>query len=104
MPNSENLFLAAHEDGTLVVYDKEKEDAAFVPDDILDRPPSGEPGRPTLQVRKSVQSKAQKSNPVAFWKVSNQRINALSFSPDGRHLAIASEDGSLRIIDIHTEL
>jgi len=31
MPGSENLFLAAHDDGTLVVYDKEKEDAALSP-------------------------------------------------------------------------
>jgi WD40 repeat protein len=103
MPNSENLFLAAHENGSLVVYDKEKEDAVFASEDATDRPLSEEPGKPTLQVRKSVQSKTQKTNPVAVWKVSNQRINALAFSNDGRHLAVASEDGSLRVIDFHTE-
>jgi len=36
---------------------------------------------------------------VAFWKLSNQLINAFAFSPDSRHLAVVSEDGSLRIID-----
>jgi len=105
MPHSENLFLAAYHDGTLVVYDKEKEDAPFVPDEPT--PPSdtasnGHPS-PKLQVRKSVQSKTQKSNPVAFWKVSNQKINAFAFSPHGRHLAVVSEEGSLRIIDLHKE-
>lgn len=103
MPGSENLFLAAHEDGSLVVYDKEKEDAVFVPEEAADRPLSGDPQHPNLQIRKSVQSKNQKTNPVSIWKVLNQRINAFAFSPDGRHLAVASEDGSLRIIDYHKE-
>jgi WD40 repeat protein len=105
MPNSDNLFLAAHEDGTLVVYDKEKEDAAFTSEDANDRPLSEDSGKPpaALHIRKSVQSKTQKTNPVAVWKVSNQKINAVAFSNDGRHLAVASEDGSLRVIDFHRE-
>ncbi|GME44166.1 putative catabolite repression protein creC [Neofusicoccum parvum] len=89
-------------DGTLVVYDKEKEDVAFVPEDASPQsevPPS-ENGRSTsLHIKKSVQSRNQKTNPVAVWKVSSTKINAFAFSPDGRHLAIVSEDGSLRIID-----
>ncbi|KAL1632151.1 hypothetical protein SLS56_003885 [Neofusicoccum ribis] len=89
-------------DGTLVVYDKEKEDVAFVPEEASPQsevPPS-ENGRSTsLHIKKSVQSRNQKTNPVAVWKVSSTKINAFAFSPDGRHLAIVSEDGSLRIID-----
>lgn len=102
IPNSESLFLASHMDGSLVVYDKEKEDAAFLSEDP---PPSNEKlesekaKRPTLQVKKSVQSRNQKFNPVAYWKVSNSKINSFAFSPDCRHLAVVSEDGSLRIID-----
>jgi len=102
IPGSENLFLAAHMDGSLVVYDKEKDDAAFLPEEksnsnleingTTDHTES-------LHVDKSVHSKNQKVNPVAFWKLSNQRINAFAFSPDNRHLAVVSEDGSLRIID-----
>jgi WD40 repeat protein len=102
MPHSENLFIAAHMDGTLVVYDKEKEDAPFVPDELATPVDDGRQ-TPHLQIRKSVQSKNQKTNPVAFWKVSNQKINAFAFSPDGRHLAVASEDGALRIIEMHKE-
>lgn len=92
--------MAAHMDGSLVVYDKEKDDATFVPEETSNGTTNGH-GDPTtkLQVKKSVHSKIQKTNPVAFWKLSNQRINAFAFSPDSRHLAVVSEDGTLRIID-----
>lgn len=33
VPNSPNLFLVSHADGTIVVYDKEREDGAFVPNE-----------------------------------------------------------------------
>lgn len=88
-------------DGSLIVYDKEKEDAAFLPEEQeIEMNGSGSSGiSPKLHIEKSVHSKNQKTNPVAFWKLSNQRINAFAFSPDSRHLAVVSEDGSLRIID-----
>lgn len=105
IPGSDTLFLAAHMDGSLVVYDKEKEDALF----SLDEEGTKENGETNgtnganhaaeIQVNKSVYSKNQKTNPVAVWKLSNQRINAFAFSPNNRHLAVVSEDGSLRIID-----
>ena len=110
IPGSENLFLAAHMDGTLVVYDKEKEDASFSPEEEAASRPSGDSngvpsgGKGTsytsqIHVHKSVHSKNQKANPVAVWKLSNHRIKAFAFSPDHRHLAVVSEDGTLRIID-----
>jgi WD40 repeat protein len=106
IPGSENLFLAAHHDGTLVVYDKEKEDAAFTPEEagLANGTTNGTSERdPGIQVNKSVHSKNQKTNPVSFWKISNQKINAFAFSPDSRHLAVVSEDGSLKIIDYLNE-
>ncbi|KAL8981610.1 MAG: hypothetical protein Q9205_003650 [Flavoplaca limonia] len=106
LPGSENLFLAAHMDGTLIVYDKERDDAAFVPEE---KPPhinhsrgSDKDHRPLL-VNKSVNSRNQKSNPVASWKLSNHRINDFAFSPDSRHLAVVTEDGYLHIIDYLVE-
>lgn len=108
IPGSENLFLAAHMDGTLIVYDKEKEDASFsAEDEEAASRASGEASSSStgankwcyIHVTKSVHSKNQKTNPVAVWKLSNHRINAFAFSPDNRHLAVVSEDGSLRIID-----
>ena len=85
------------------MYDKEKEDVAFVPEEEVKEPSVSSNGQnghhPVLQVKKSVQSKNQKANPVAYWKVSNSRINAFAISPDHRHVAVASEDGNLRVID-----
>lgn len=94
-------------DGALIVYDKEREDAAFNPNEEVGSSSSevasstGKRVNYTRQVHvlKSVYSKNQKANPVALWKVSNQRTNAFAFSPDNRHLAVVSEDGTLRIID-----
>ncbi|KAM0561098.1 hypothetical protein ACHAPJ_003599 [Fusarium lateritium] len=111
IPGSENLFLAAHMDGSLVVYDKEKEDAQFNPEEeAVNGNANGDSGETldsnnggtqhnSIRINKSVHSKNQKNNPVAAWKLSNHRINAFSFSPDNRHLAVVSEDGTLRIID-----
>ncbi|KAJ6442048.1 catabolite repression protein creC [Purpureocillium lavendulum] len=107
IPGSENLFLAAHMDGSLVVYDKEKEDAPFNPEDEgssvngsdAGDAPNGVHDGTKILIQKSVHSKNQKTNPVAAWKLSNQRINAFSFSPDRRHLAVVCEDGTLRVID-----
>ncbi|THC88343.1 hypothetical protein EYZ11_012213 [Aspergillus tanneri] len=100
IPGSENLFMAAHANGQLVVYDKEKEDALFTPELSS---PSAEAFKPSrrhpLQVLKSVNSRNQKTNPVALWKIANQKISQFAFSPDQRHLAIVLEDGSLRVMD-----
>lgn len=99
-------------DGSLVVYDKEKDDSAFLPEENGSQT-NGNSEKTNgngnsngygehaarLHVDKSVHSKNQKFNPVSFWKLSNQRINAFAFSPDNRHLAVVSEDGTLRIID-----
>ncbi|PVH95155.1 WD40 repeat-like protein, partial [Periconia macrospinosa] len=106
LPNSENLFLAAHMDGSLIVYDKEKEDAPFAAEDqetAVDSAIAEPEKKVSLAVKKSVRSKNQKANPVSFWKVSASKINAFAFSPDNRHLAVASEDGTFRIIDFLAE-
>ncbi|CAK7246299.1 MAG: hypothetical protein STHCBS139747_007926 [Sporothrix thermara] len=108
VPGSENLFMAAFMDGSLVVFDKEKEDAAFVFDEDeanRQRLSNSSEARTHIQVERSIHTKAvnQKTNPFAFWKLSNQRINAFAFSPLQNLIAVVSEDGSLRIIDILRE-
>ncbi|OAX81738.1 hypothetical protein ACJ72_03917 [Emergomyces africanus] len=119
IPGSEHLFLAAHADGTLIVYDKEKEDAPFIPETAdtnstkLGEEKKGEEKQgeekkghhssQPLTILKSVNSRNQKTNPVTYWKLSNHRINNIAFSPDSRHLAVVLEDGSLRLIDYLNE-
>ena len=94
----------------MVVYDKEKEDAAFTPEEDASKPDGNDADEAAairngtkMQVQKTVHSKNQKTNPVACWKLSNQRINAFAFSPDNRHLAVVSEDGTLRILNYLNE-
>jgi catabolite repression protein CreC len=101
VPGSENLFLASHIDGTLVVYDKDKEDAPFFAEEVMHEENNVfiDDDNTVLNVIKSVNSKNQKANPVACWSVSGHRINQFEFSPDCRHLAVVSEDGCLRVID-----
>lgn len=82
----------------MIVYDKDKEDAPFVPEEETDHEKAAQ-NEPSLTVKKSVESKNQKVNPVAFWQISRQPINAFAFSPDCSHMAVVSEDGCLRIID-----
>ncbi|RYN90559.1 putative catabolite repression protein [Alternaria tenuissima] len=108
LPNSENLFLAAHMDGSLVVYDKEKEDAVFVPEEITSPSENGltdgeKKLKALLTIKKSVNSKNQRTNPVSYWQVSRSKVNAFEFSPDRCHLAVVSEDGSFRIMDFLRE-
>jgi catabolite repression protein CreC len=105
VPGSENLFLAAHMDGMLIVYDKEKEDAPFVSEELVDEAISipDHDQSSTLVISKSVNSANQKANPVACWKISNQTISDFAFSPDSKHLAVVGEDGLLRIIDYPQE-
>lgn len=108
LPNKENLFVAAHMDGMLVVYDKEKDDAEFVPEEDTpvesngDTHTNGATGS-KFEIKKSVQSRNQKTNPVAAWRISNMKLNSLAFSPDGQLLAIVSEDGRLTVMDYINE-
>lgn len=101
IPGSENLFMAAHTNGQLVVYDKEKDDAPLsseagnVSEEAMKEPS----GRQPMHILKSVTSRNQKTNPVALWSLSSHKISRFSFSPDRRHLAVVLEDGSLRVLD-----
>lgn len=101
MPNKENFFLAAHMDGSVVAYDKEKEDAEFVAEEGTENGHSNGAVKPATKFRvlKSIQSRNQKTNPVAFWKISNMKVNNMAFSPDGQLLAIVCDDGTLTIMD-----
>jgi WD40 repeat protein len=83
------------------VYDKEKEDAPFVSEDVVDEAMISidDEDQSTMVITKSVNSANQKTNPVACWKISNHNLTDLAFSPDSRHLAVVGDDGYLRIID-----
>ena len=106
LPKSDNLFLTAHADGTLIVFDKEKEDVAFSSEDSRtssEEDSSARKSNHNLQIIKSVKSRNQRFNPVAVWRIGVHRINAFAFSPNGQKLAVVAEDGSMRILDYMNE-
>ncbi|RIB28042.1 WD40-repeat-containing domain protein [Gigaspora rosea] len=93
VPGSENLFMASYQDGSVVIYDKEKDDQNFSPATTNE-----EDG-----FRVARPSKNGKHNPVSYWQVSKKAVTAFAFSPDCQHVATVSIDGFLRIIDFKQE-
>ncbi|BFZ56666.1 hypothetical protein PYCC9005_003714 [Savitreella phatthalungensis] len=120
MPNSENLFMAAHADGALVIYDKDREDADFVSamgalsingatsvaeaaaqEDGLSM--VAEKSNPAMHVLKTSNGPVTKNNPVSYLSISRQAITDFALSPDSIHVAVVGDDGCLRIIDYRQE-
>lgn len=100
--------MAAHNDGSLIVYDREKEDAPFVPEDAPEAGvfPTGASVASLLSffaVRKSVGSTNQKTNPLSYWSVAKGPITGFAFSPDCEHLVVVSEDECLRVLNFVKE-
>ncbi|KAH8553503.1 WD40-repeat-containing domain protein [Umbelopsis sp. PMI_123] len=95
IPGSENMFMVAYSDGSILIMDKERDDQAFTP-----APADGWANQLFHITRPH---KGFKHNPVSHWKVSQKGINAFAFSPDCLHVAVVGSDGLLRIIDYTTE-
>ncbi|KAK0497094.1 hypothetical protein EDD18DRAFT_1319942 [Armillaria luteobubalina] len=129
VPSSSTLFLASHADGTIVVYDRERDDGTFKPQEPIAQ--SGSSGSGSLP--SSDDSTSQKDwdpmdnifvtippwhpvtggaglknererekavkNPVSHWKVSRKSVVDFAFSPDVKYVGAISEDGCLRVID-----
>ncbi|EFJ31470.1 hypothetical protein SELMODRAFT_144349 [Selaginella moellendorffii] len=93
IPHSEGLFVVAHADGNLYVYDKTKDGSGDV---------SFSPVKDPAQFSVS-HARSSKSNPIARWHVCQGAINSLAFSCDGTFLATVGRDGYLRIFDYAKE-
>ncbi|KAJ7723958.1 catabolite repression protein creC [Mycena maculata] len=122
VPSSSSLFLVAHADGTIIVYDKEREDGSFTPQDPVrasDSPSESPkewdpidsifvtmpPWHPVSGAGMGAQGKVEKvaKNPVSHWRVSRRAVVDFVFSPDVKYVAAISEDGCLRVIDALAE-
>ncbi|KAI9013747.1 WD40-repeat-containing domain protein [Phycomyces nitens] len=107
LQGSESVFMAAFQDGSIMLFDKEKEDEHFDPTDSdsyhkYSMTPSGPPplfDKQTFSVTKLPHKSALKCNPVSHWKLSQQSITAFAFSPDCQHVAVVGLDGLLRVIN-----
>ncbi|KAF9278024.1 hypothetical protein BGZ74_003202 [Mortierella antarctica] len=94
MPGSESQFMAAFQDGTIVIMDKERDDSSFSPS----TPPNDD-------VFHVTRPKHSKHNPITHWNVCSKSITAFAFSPDLQHVAVVAADGVMRVIDfVHERL
>ncbi|KAF9928290.1 hypothetical protein FBU30_002512 [Linnemannia zychae] len=92
LPGSENQFMVAFQDGSIIIMDKERDDQTFTVHP------------PTIDTMFHVtRPKHSKHNPISHWQVSKKPITAFAFSPDLQHVAVVAMDGALRIIDFHQE-
>ncbi|KAI8881923.1 WD40 repeat-like protein [Backusella circina FSU 941] len=103
LPGYESLFMAAFQDGSVMLFDKEKEDEHFHPGDGKKSSPSII-DKTMFKVSKPFQKHATKFNPISHWKLSNRSITAFAFSPDCQHVAIVGLDGLLRVVNILHEI
>ncbi|XP_061757289.1 WD repeat-containing protein 20-like isoform X1 [Nerophis ophidion] len=89
VPGSESLFLVAHSTGSMYLYNVENTCGAAAPHYQLLK--QGE--NYTVHTCKSKSGR----NPLLRWTVGDGALNEFAFSPDGKFLACASQDGYLRV-------
>ncbi|CAO2824260.1 unnamed protein product [Amaranthus hypochondriacus] len=89
VPKGDGVFVVAHADGNMYVYEKSKDGA-------------GDPSFSTTkdQTLFSVaHARTSKSNPTARWHICQGSINSIAFSNDGAYMATVGRDGYLRVFD-----
>ncbi|CAI5514411.1 unnamed protein product [Closterium sp. Naga37s-1] len=102
VPGGDGLFVTAHADGNVYVFDKVGRTSSL----CVHRDGSTEPGfAPIKDVHafSTAHARSNKSNPSARWHISPSAINALAFSPSGSHMATVSRDGYLRVFEWERE-
>uniref|UniRef100_A0A3P8ZWW7 WD repeat-containing protein 20 n=1 Tax=Esox lucius TaxID=8010 RepID=A0A3P8ZWW7_ESOLU len=89
VPGSESLFLVAHSTGSLYLYNVEHTCGTTPPHYQLLKQGDG-------YAVHTCKSKSAR-NPLLRWTVGEGALNEFAFSPDGKFLACASQDGFLRV-------
>ncbi|PKI85702.1 hypothetical protein MVES1_000421 [Malassezia vespertilionis] len=116
VPQSENLFLSAHADGSIMVLDRDRDDSLGM--DQIPMQQSHWDSRATMLVSQDAPSKLgggtlmsrqketprERLNPVSYWRVSTKAITDIAFSPDHVRVAVTSEDGLWRLIDADAQI
>ncbi|KAJ7286199.1 catabolite repression protein creC [Mycena rebaudengoi] len=115
VPSSATLFLVAHADGTIIVYDKERDDGSFTPQEPVGSTAGSEwdpidsifvtmpPWHPVSSGAGLTKVDKVAKNPVSHWRISRRPIVDFVFSPDVKYVAAISDDGCLRVIDALAE-
>uniref|UniRef100_A0A3Q4AQ32 WD repeat-containing protein 20 n=1 Tax=Mola mola TaxID=94237 RepID=A0A3Q4AQ32_MOLML len=89
VPGSESLFLVAHSSGSMYLFNVENTCGTTAPHYQLLK--QGE--NYAVHTCKSKSAR----NPLLRWTVGEGALNEFAFSPDGKFLACASQDGFLRV-------
>ncbi|CAH7670215.1 WD40-repeat-containing domain protein [Phakopsora pachyrhizi] len=126
----EGCFLSSHMDGTVIGWDKEREDfVGFIPEPWPNLSPTDARRKSTNGTSNGLRpdcsnkpldervhdivvsripsaqatEKKGRMNPIFHWRVSQKAARDVAFSPNSQYCAVVSEDGCLRIIDFHNE-
>lgn len=115
VPGSSNYFVSIHANGSLIIFDKDREDGGFASGGGLSHQDLR--STETFRIVKSLYStpnssngnssnpaNANKHNPVAMYKLSNQPLTSVIFSPDRQTLVVTSADGFMRFLNLDTEV
>lgn len=89
VPGSESLFLVAHANGTMYLYNVDHTCGTTTPNYQLLKQGEG-------YAVHTCKSKSAR-NPLLRWTVGEGVLNEFAFSPDGKSLACVSQDGFLRV-------
>mmetsp|Transcript_71270 Transcript_71270/g.190277 ORF Transcript_71270/g.190277 Transcript_71270/m.190277 type:complete len:495 (-) Transcript_71270:90-1574(-) len=97
-PTSPTQFVAAFGNGVLLVLDKDKDDGSNKSSGSS--ADSSERGGDGVSIS---HPKGSKTNPLARWLVGRGPINHVSFSTDGKMMALSCHDGFVRVFDFASE-
>uniref|UniRef100_M4A1J8 WD repeat-containing protein 20 n=1 Tax=Xiphophorus maculatus TaxID=8083 RepID=M4A1J8_XIPMA len=89
VPGSESLFLVAHSSGSMYLYNVENTCGTTAPHYQLLK----QGDNYAVHTCKSKSAR----NPLLRWTIGEGALNEFAFSPDGKFLACASQDGFLRV-------
>lgn len=115
VPGSSNYFVTTHANGSLIIFDKEREDGRFAMNGGLNHQDlrstetfrivkslKGDPAGVAATSAAAAKEK-EKYNPIAMYKMSNRALTSVTFSPDRQTLVVTSNDGFMRFLDLGTE-
>ncbi|VDP04200.1 unnamed protein product [Soboliphyme baturini] len=91
VPGSAHHFLAAYASGFMYLYNDEVMCSCYLPSYLLLKKSDGF----AIHTCKTKSSR----NPIYRWTIGEGAINEFAFSPDGKSLAVVSEDGYLRVFN-----
>jgi len=104
VPDSKNIFLAAFSNGTLLVFDKDKEDASqkSMAAATASTPTSDSSSSNLDSSSFSVSKPKTNKNPISRWHVAKGPVNYISFSAENT-MCLCCHDGNARIFHYPTE-